>query len=160
MYDCLLHHFTISKCILKCAQEHFRQPPTSWLKFERGTFRPPGWGLVGCRGQGQAHLIAHPWVPISYTLTHMVYMSVTVFELFNWLKSISDRPTRPSIAPEATILCSALSHILLSVRPGICSLLRTPILNISENAIAKPKHHCHLLVKKIIISSCFTLIKH
>ena len=53
---------------------HFRQIRTVWLRFERDTFLPPLWGLGETWGSGWAYSIARPWVPISSTLTHMVYL--------------------------------------------------------------------------------------
>ena len=59
-YDCSVHKFT-----------NFRQSPTGWLKLDRRTFRPPGWGGGnGTYGVWFSDSIARPWIPISSILTH------------------------------------------------------------------------------------------
>ena len=49
----------ISPLVLSTAS--FLEAPTVWLKFERETFDTI---FGGCGGQGQAHHVARPWVPI------------------------------------------------------------------------------------------------
>ena len=74
-YDCSLHHFATSQCILKCALLTFLST-TNWLaEIWKGDFSTSRFGrLVGRGGQGWAHPRARPWVPISSSLTHMVYL--------------------------------------------------------------------------------------
>ena len=75
LYDCSLHHFTTSQCILKCAPLTLSST-SNWLaEIWKGNFSTPGLvdkgGNIGDRGW--ADLIARPWVPSSSTLTLISY---------------------------------------------------------------------------------------
>ena len=51
--NCSLHHFTTSnQQKTRPNYWHFHQPPTGWVKFERGTFRPPPSLEVRASGMG------------------------------------------------------------------------------------------------------------
>ena len=63
LYNCSLHHFTTSQCILKCVDWHL-----VGCNLKVGLFDP----RFGVSGRGLAHLIACPLVSISSPLAHMV----------------------------------------------------------------------------------------
>ena len=78
MYDCLLYHFTSSQCILKGALLTFSSTSNQLVEILKEDFSTPPPPVLGLGetygGQGWAHSTAHPWVPKSSPLTHMVYL--------------------------------------------------------------------------------------
>ena len=63
-----------------------------WLQFQRGAFWLPSLRVRRTWGSGWAHSIARPWVPISFPLTHMIYL-VPFLSYLAGSKSVSARPT-------------------------------------------------------------------
>ena len=93
LYDCSWDHFTARQFILKCRSIdiYFWQPPTGWLKFEMGTFRP---SVLGIMGWGMGPFNSPP-----------MSLSLAIFELFSWLQMrfrLSDRDTMSNTALEAS----------------------------------------------------------
>ena len=70
---------------------HFRQPPTGWMKFERGTFRPPvRWRRASGMGPFDSPSTGSYLLPID-----TCGLSLTMFELFGWIQ----KRFRPSVRP-------------------------------------------------------------
>ena len=92
-----------------CYIDSFRLSPSVGLKFESKTSWPLIWALgdvdswVGSRGK--AHLMSHRRVPISSTMTRMVYSS-TFFWLFSKLIFVSVHPPTLSSDPDTTTIIS------------------------------------------------------
>ena len=61
----------------------------------KGDFSTPRFGGLGdAGGRGWAHSIAHPLLPISFPLTHMVYL-LPLFSYLAGFKGVSVRPSDP-----------------------------------------------------------------
>ena len=130
---------------------HFRQPPIGWLKFERGTFWPLVMGVKwNVEGRGWDKSIAHPWVPISSRVTHMVYL-LPFLSYLAGSKSSSAHPSGSDTMTNTTLkaLTSSSSKIGYSPR----SLF-------SQQSFAW-KHSWHLdcCCWRIVLKSCQSWIK-
>ena len=104
LYDCSLHPFTTSQCIPKCCSIYIfnnLQLLIGWnLKCVGLLFGPRFGRLWESGGWG--------WVPISFPLTHMVYL-IPFWELF-CSKSVYTRPSDPNtITNRPTALEAAAS---------------------------------------------------
>ena len=71
------------------------------------------WSMFVVRGgQGWAHSVARPWVPITSSLTHMVYL-VPFLSYLAGSKSVSARPSDPD-----TMTNDKYRSTKLSIRPA------------------------------------------
>ena len=95
LYDCSLHHFTTSQCILKCVRLKF-STTSNWLaEIWTVDFSIPGSGVTWVSGIGlfisPPTLISSPWT-LNSPLTHTVYLS-TFFSYSAGSNSIFAHPT-------------------------------------------------------------------
>ena len=74
-----------------------------------GLFDPPVWGVRREVDRGWAHSIAHPWVPISSPLTHIVYL-VPFLSYLAGSKSVSTRPSDPDTMTNTALKAFASSN--------------------------------------------------
>ena len=83
MYNCSLHHFTTIQCILKCDLLTFSATSNRLAGIWKGDFSTPWFGKL-----------AGMWIPISSSLTHMVYR-VPFLSDFAGSTGVSDRRSNP-----------------------------------------------------------------
>ena len=108
LYDCSLHQFTTSLCILKCVLLTLSSTSNRLAEIWKGTCRlplPQFRSYWRRQGRGQAYSIAHPWVPVSSPLSDTNGLSLRVLELLSWFQKrfhLSFHPSDPDTMTNTT----------------------------------------------------------